>query len=131
MDSLQVRTGQVSLRILDDNGDERGIFTFNPTDIESTKRIIGLREVITQKQEEYIEADKEMKTAEERINLLSEIVNDLRDTVDKCFGEGTSQTVFGDAHSLSMFNDFIEGITPYYQKASDQRTAKYKKPTKK
>ena len=131
MDSLQVRTGQVSLRILDDEGAERGIFRFNPEDVESAKRVVDLQSVMQSKTDEFVERNKQCKTAEERIELLSETIKYFRGLIDDCFGEGTSDLVFGKAHTLSMFTDFIEGITPYYAKASEKRTAKYKKPANK
>lgn len=131
MDSLQVRTGQVSLRILDDSGEERGIFRFNPEDIESAKRVLALQEELINKDKEFIEKNKLCKTADERLELLSDTVNYFRTLIDDCFGAGTSDLVFGNAHTLSMFSDFIEGISPYYQKASAKRTAKYKKSAEK
>ncbi len=131
MDSLQVRTGQVSLRILDDSGEERGIFRFNPEDIESARKLLALQEELEVKNEEFTKRNAECKTADERIALLSETVTYFRGLIDNCFGEGTSDLVFGNAHTLSMFSDFIEGITPYYTEASAKRTAKYKKSAKK
>lgn len=131
MDSLQVRTGQVSLRILDDAGEERGIFRFNPEDVESAKKVLALQNELEIKNNEFSERNKLCKTADERIELLSETVTYFRGLIDSCFGEGTSDLVFGNAHTLSMFSDFIEGITPYYTEASAKRTAKYKKSAKK
>lgn len=127
MNSLQVRTGQISLRILDDAGEERGIFRFNPEDVESAKKVLELQDELVRKNEEFAQRNKECKTADERLELLSETVNYFRTLIDNCFGEGTSELLFGNAHTLSMFSDFIEGITPYYTEASAKRTAKYKK----
>lgn len=127
MDSLQIKTGQVSLRILDDEGNERGIFKFNPEDIESAKRVIELQDKLVASEESFAERSKECKTAEEQLALLTETVDYYKGLIDECFGEGTSQLVFGDARTLSMFGDFIEGITPYYKKASEKRTSKYRK----
>lgn len=39
MESLQIRTGRIRLEILDDTGNSRGIFSFNPTDVESAKKL--------------------------------------------------------------------------------------------
>lgn len=130
MDSLQVRTGQVSLRILDDDGEERGIFRFNPEDIESAKRVLALQDELHAKLEEFGKRNEECESAEDRVELLSETVNYLRNIIDDCFGVGTSDLVFGTARSLSMFSDFITGITPYYSKASKERTEKYRKTPK-
>lgn len=130
MDSLQVRTGQISLRILDDEGEERGIFSFNPEDVESAKQVVLLQEELKVKNEEFDKQIEECETAEQKINLLSEIVQYFRGLVDKCFGEGSSDILFGNACTLSMFYDFFEGITPYYEKASKKRMAKYQAPKK-
>ena len=132
MESLKIRTGSVSLQILDDAGLERGVFTFNPEDIESAKRVIGLQQELEHKQSELDVKAENCETDEEKVNLLIEAVDYLEDLIDKCFGTGTSNLLFGDAKTLSMFSDFFEGITPYYEKASKARMAKYsKKPAKK
>ena len=39
MESLQIRTGSISLKVLDDLGNERGIFTFNPEDVKSAEQL--------------------------------------------------------------------------------------------
>lgn len=130
MDSLQVRTGQISLRILDDNGDERGIFSFNPEDVESAKQVVLLQEELKVKNEEFDKKLEQAETTEEKVNLLADIVQYFRGLVDQCFGEGSSQILFGNACTLSMFYDFFEGITPYYEKASKKRMAKYQNPKK-
>ena len=127
MESLQVRTGQISLRILDDNGDERGIFKFNPDDVSLAKRVVELRQEIAEKQVDYEVKAASCETDEQKVDLLVEIVDHYENLIDKCFGEGSSNTLFGDAKSLSMFGDFFDGITPYYEKASKNRMAKYKK----
>lgn len=128
MESLQIRTGAISLRILDDLGEERGIFKFNPEDIESAKQVLSLQQELTEKQKEFEDRSEQCETDDEKIELLSESVAYFRNLVDKCFGDGTSDLVFGDANSLSMFYDFFEGIMPYYENASKKRMAKYSKP---
>lgn len=125
MESLKIRTGQVNLQILDDYGNERGIFSFNPEDVNSAKRILELQDELKEKSKEMETKQAACETDAEKVNLLVETVNYFRDLVDSCFGEGTSQTVFGNACTLSMFYDFFEGITPYYEKASKKRMEKY------
>lgn len=127
MDSLTIRTGEVSLRILNEAGEERGIFRFNPEDIESARRLIALQDEFNAKQEEYSQRAKECTTAEQRVELFSETISYLKGLIDNCFGEGSSKILFGDACSLSMFNDFVDGITPYYERASKKRMSKYAK----
>lgn len=130
MDSLQVRTGQISLRILDDNGDERGVFKFNPKDVEVAKKVFDLQEELQRKQVELDTRAEQCETDEDKISLLSEAVQYFRGIVDNCFGAGSSDILFGDANTLSMFADFFEGIIPYYAKASEDRIKKYSKPKK-
>ena len=130
MESLQVRTGQISLRILDDSGEERGIFRFNPQDVEVAKRVLDLQGELEIKNKEFEEQVAKCETTEEKVNLLAEMVKYFKGLVHECFGAGTSEIVFGDANTLTMFYDFFEGITPYYEKASQQRMAKYGKKKK-
>lgn len=130
MESLQVRTGQISLRILDDAGEERGIFKFNPEDVESAKMFLELQQELEEKTKDFDARAKECNTAESQVGLLSETVAYFKGLVDKCFGAGSSRIIFGDDNTLSMFNDFFEGIAPYYEKAGKKRMAKYGKKNK-
>ena len=66
-------------------------------------------------------------TDEERFNLLENVVTYYEGMIDECFGEGSSALLFGGAKTLSMFEDFFEGIMPYYEKASKDRMAKYQR----
>lgn len=125
MESLQVRTGQISLNILDDEGESRGVFKFNPTDIESAKKFMSFQSELDAKEAEYEERVKTCETAEDKMNLLSEICDYFEHIIDDCFGAGSSEVLFGGAKTLSMFDDFINGILPYYEKASQARIAKY------
>ena len=79
---------------------------------------------------QYQEIIDEYAKTEEKIKLLDEVVLYFRELIDNCFGEGSSQILFGDEKSIDMFYDFFEGITPYYEKASEDRMAKYMQPNK-
>ena len=127
MESLQVRTGQISLQILDDNGDPRGVFKFVPTDIESAKQILSLQQEVNDKYKEFQELAKSADSADKQINLLGEVVDYFESRIDSIFGEGSSKILFGNAKTLSMFEDFFTGIMPYYEKASKKRVNKYTK----
>lgn len=127
MDSLQVRTGQVSLRILDDSGEERGIFKFNPQDVESAKKVFDAEAELEKTAAEFDKKAEACQTSEEKIDLLNEAVTYYENMIDNIFGIGSSQVLFGTAKTLSMFEDFFQGIMPYYQKASDARMSKYKR----
>jgi hypothetical protein len=125
MESLQVRTGEVSLQILNDEGEVRGIFRFNPNDVKAAQNFLNIQKDFEQRAAEFQERAKHCESAEEQVEFLNELVDYFEGMIDTCFGEGSSQTLFGDAKTLSMFEDFFTGITPYYQKASEARVAKY------
>lgn len=125
MESLQVRTGQICLNILDDGGESRGIFKFNPNDLGSAQKVFAFQAELAEKEKDYEERIPECKTPEDKIKLLNEICDYFEQVIDECFGEGSSQVLFGGAKTLSMFDDFINGILPYYEKASEERVAKY------
>lgn len=128
MDSLKINTGKVRLQILDEDGNQRGIFTFNPSDIESAKRIIEIQKDFEMKNVEFQKRINAAETMEEKITILDELVTYFEKIIDDCFGEGSSQVLFGNDKSVEMFYDFFDGITPYYEKASKERMAKYIQP---
>lgn len=128
MESLKIRTGKIRLQIEDDSGEVRGIFTFNPNDVESAKRIAEVQKEFGVKNKEFQDRSTKCTTPEEQINLLNEVVDYFEKLIDDCFGAGSSEILFGDDKSIDMFLDFFEGITPYYEKASKERMAKYIQP---
>ena len=127
MQSLQVRTGQISLQILNDEGEVRGIFRFNPEDIESAKQVYRLQEELQMKEVEFEQQIKVAETPQEKLDVLDNIVAYFNNSIDSCFGTGSSEILFGGAKTLSMYDDFFTGIVPYYEKASKARVSKYKK----
>lgn len=127
MESLKISTGQISLNIIGDDGEARGKFKFNPSDVESARAMLDIQKELATKQKEFEAATKECETEESKLNMLVDVVSYFKGLIDKCFGSGSSKILFGEANTLSMFFDFFEGITPYYEKASKQRIDKYKK----
>ena len=128
MDSLKISTGRVRLQIVDEAGNQRGIFSFNPSDIESAKRVIEIQKDFEMKNAEFQKRINAAETLEEKITILDELVTYFEKVIDDCFGEGSSQVLFGDDKSVDMFYDFFDGITPYYEKASKERMARYIQP---
>lgn len=119
------------------NGDENRIIRFNPDDITFANRFYDFISEFQIKKEEFskkldsISPDDETvtlancKNTKEILDATLEICMYLRSKIDYVFGEGTSQTAFGDTNSFSMFIDFLEGITPYIRKVRSQRIKKY------
>ena len=127
MESLQIRTGQISLTILDDAGNERGVFKFNPEDIQSARKVLSLQQELAEKQVDFEIKSQACETPEDKVDMMEEVVDYFEGIIDQCFGEGSSKILFGDAKTLSMFEDFFNGIMPYYEAASKKRMAKYGK----
>lgn len=127
MESLQIRTGQISLNVLDDQGESRGVFKFNPSDIESAKQVNLVQKEFEQREVEYQQRAEKCETVEDKVALLEEVVDYMEQSIDRVFGQGSSKILFGDAKTLSMFDDFFNGIAPYYNKAAEERMAKYNK----
>lgn len=127
MESLQIRTGQISLNVLDDQGESRGVFKFNPSDIESAKQVNLVQKDFEQREVEYQQRAEKCETVEDKVALLEEVVDYMEQSIDRVFGQGSSKILFGDAKTLSMFDDFFNGIAPYYNKAAEKRMAKYNK----
>lgn len=134
MDSLRIDTGVVRLCI---NDDPDRVIEFSPTDVAFAERFFGLiadfeaQEKIYQSKAKELQESKELdeygipKNAGESIKLLRESCDFVRSKIDEVFGAGTSQTAFGTANTLDMFEQFFRGITPFVQKARDKQVQKY------
>ena len=51
----------------------------------------------------------------------------LREGIDRTFGPGTAQTVFGSRDSVAMAARFFRGVTPYIRKARQGELDRYLK----
>lgn len=140
MSNININTGEIRLTI---NDDESRVIVFNPNDLEFANNLYELLAELENKEKEYRARESEIdKNTEvnsygipvnlkEKIGLLKETCDYMREKVDAVFGEGTSQTVFGSVNTLDMFEQFFEGITPYIEKVRSAKTSKYTKNNKK
>ena len=134
MDSIRINTGIVRLMIDDDP--ER-VIAFNPEDVAFAEAFFNLYDDINRKQAELEAHAKEIaengKTDEvgmpinagDHIALLRDLIQYMRDGIDDVFGPGTSQTAFGNVYSLNSLISFIEGVTPYIEKARENKVSAY------
>ena len=128
MNELHISTGAVRLDIIRDD-ENVGVFKFNPKNLAEAQRYAEVVSEMEKKKVEYLEKAKTLDAENDtkgKIDFLIEYVKEMRNDIDKIYGEGTSDLVFGDTLDIDMFFDFIEGLAPYYKKASSERTAKYK-----
>lgn len=129
MDTLKINVGSISLKVVDDNNNERGVFTFNPNDIVTANKFFSLMQEIDTKQEEFTQKELQIKDEDTKgkLDLVCEVIDYFEDKIDEIFGDGTSNLLFGNNKTIDMFNDFFDGIAPYYEKVSKQRMDKYTK----
>lgn len=134
MDSIRCNDGKIKLMV---NDDPDRVIAFDPDDVYFLDKLYCLMGDMEKKKAEFAEAEKELnkETAvdgygipvnmRQKLKLLKDICLFFREQIDQIFGEGTSQTVFGDSNSLDMFEQFFAGITPYIQKNREEKLAKY------
>lgn len=126
MGKLIINTGEIALDVEDAQGNKRGTFCFNPTDILIAKKMLDMQADVSEKMSEFEAKEAEIEKPEDKVQFLFEVTEYYRNMIDNIFGAGSSQILFGDAHTLGMIDDFIKGITPYFNKASEKRMKKYK-----
>lgn len=134
MQSLHINTGEIRLCV---NDDPDRVIAFNPTDISFAERFYNLLGEFEEKEKEYRQKAEELQANTEldkmglpknfrgSIALLRDTSGFLRDKIDDVFGDGTSQSVFGTANTLDMFEQFFTGITPFVQSAREQKISKH------
>lgn len=139
MDSLQINTGEKRIPVIRD-GVSAGEIVFNPSDVLFAEKFYALIGEFETKMNEYkarAEAlDKIKETGEhnipvnteERMAVLHEACEYVRERIDNLFGENASQVAFGNALSMDTFQQFFEGITPFIKTARADKVAKYTSP---
>lgn len=122
------------------NDDPEREVIFNPYDVGFVDRFFSMLDDVENKQAEYeqkledIRKDKSPssygipRALKEEVKLSAEICRYMREQVDFVFGEGTSQTVFGDVNTVEMFGEFFAGIAPRVSAARSKATKKYTAP---
>lgn len=134
MDSLNINTGEKRIAI---NGDESRLLIFNPSDVLFVERFYKLIGEFENKLTDYQKRSKELEADNTpngnnmpanmaaRLELVKEACEYSRESIDKVFGAGTSQIVFGDTLSLDAVQQFFEGITPHISAARSEKVQKY------
>lgn len=128
MAELQVKTGKIKLDIIRD-GEKVGVFTFNPSNLEESKKHAEIVKKLEESQDVQLAKAKDVDdngSELERINFMKDIICDMRNIIDDVYGKGTSEMLFGDCYSAETINDFFVQLRSYYEKASKERKTKYK-----
>ena len=141
MKNITIDAGIVDITI---NKDPDRVISFNPLDTlfsEKFYRMIDIfktKDVEIQKEIKKIDAVKEVDehglpiNTAETLALMRELCDYCREQIDVLFGEGTSQTAFGDAKVFEQIEQFLNGVVPYIKKARETKIKEYTKkpPTK-
>lgn len=133
--AINITTGEKIVPIIRD-GNVVGELSFNPTDVLFAERFYALLGDMQKNLKEYKAQGEALKKAakdedgmpvnmQEHITLQRELCDYLREKVDKVFGDGSSQKVFGDNRNLEIYKQFFDGMMPFFQQARAERVAMY------
>lgn len=133
---LVINTGEKRIPIIRD-GKSAGEVVFNPNDTLFVEKLYLLIGDFQEKIKDYesrakaIDENKEVDQLGLPANLMSgfalikEISDYTKSEIDKVFGDGTSQIVFGDSNSIDVFGQFFDGIIPYVKKVRQKKIESY------
>ena len=139
MSSIQLLNQDVIvLDILNGRGEKVDEFEFDPFDAEfaanfydflselhkKDQLIKGKVQALT-KQDKAANSFGLSKANELYFKENLELVNFVRIQFDKVFGEGTCDRLFGKSKNAALYIDFIEQLTPYFDKAREKKLSKY------
>lgn len=132
MDGLNIAGENVRLCI---DNDETRVIEFYPTDVAFAENFYALAaEFETRRRDIQARAAEIAKGGGTRLEksraalaLTREAFTALREGIDRTFGAGTAQTVFGDRDSLDMAARFFRGVTPYIRRARQKELDRYLK----
>jgi len=139
MDSLQIKSSKKRIQITDENGDEKGVLEFNPSEVSFIEKYQDLLINFTEKSGEIDELRQSTELAEsnseeirEQSKIIFDAVGELYDffekEIDTLFGDGVSSMLFSKERDINEYTQFLEGIAPFIQGERAKKTAKYESP---
>jgi hypothetical protein len=139
-DVLNISTGTQQLEIRRDGVLTGECIDLNPTDTGWMERFYQLlkdlhesKDAINKRYDELskIEGNDAMgipNVMGPGLEYSREVIQDLRNKIDKVFGESTSQKVFGGTMKFEVIEQFFNGILPYIEAARKPMVEKYGPP---
>lgn len=133
---LKINTGFTIIPIERD-GESVGSISFNASDAVWVEKLYSLFEKLESKEKEYAKKEEKLAKSTEldkygipknfkgQVALYRESCEYVREEIDLLFGVGTSEIVFGSTNSFEVFNQFLNGITPFVQKTREEKMGKY------
>ena len=138
MDSLQIKSGKKRIQITDEDGKEKGVLEFNPSEITFIEKYQDLLINFTEKSGEIdalrISAKDAMSgdNVREQSDIIFTAVKELYDffenEVDALFGVGTSSMLFSKERDVDEYTQFLEGIAPFIQGERAKKLEQYAPP---
>ncbi len=141
MDSLQIKSGKKRIQITDENGGEKGVLEFNPSEFAFIEKYQELLINFTEKSGKIdelrqaaglVEVDSE--NIREQSDVIFTAVKELYDffenEIDGLFGTGTSAMLFSEERDVDEYHQFLEGIAPYIQGERAKKMARYAPPSR-
>lgn len=123
---LKIGTGLKAIPIKDDFDEVRGTFKFAPGDSMAYSKLKVIVREIEKKQKEINAMIEEEKSDDEILEETNLLIQYMIDSIDNLYGKGSSNILFGESHdSIIMFEDFFNGIIPFYEEYRQQRVNKY------
>lgn len=131
MESIRVKSKDAYIIEVNDNGDT---IEFDLTDIglpfalerayrkvQEATQWLRAQQVIISKKPDVVKKG-EMISAKERETLEAyrETFKRMRAAIDDFAGEGASEKIFGQKNYLEMFNDFMDAMSPHFEKMKMQ-----------
>lgn len=134
--SLKIDDGKIRIAV---NDDPDRVIAFNPNDINFIKRLyqmIGDFEELEQKSKSKIakiekklgSTKNDVLAAKDAIDMWDEIFDALDAALVELFGEGADKKITGGVRNQSVYEQFIDGITPFIQQARSEILEKYAHP---
>lgn len=117
------------------DNDESRVIEFYPTDVSFAENFYALAAEFEERQNDIkarsaaiAEGDgSKLEKSRAELALTREAFAFLREGIDRTFGPGTAQTVFGSRDSVAMAARFFRGVTPYIRKARQGELDRYLK----
>jgi len=137
MENIVIDTGVKRIMV---NDDPARVIEFNPSDLIFVEKFYQLISEFETKLTEYqthAEENEKVSTLgtdglpvnmAARLALLHDACDYICERIDYVFGESTSQKAFAGARTLDMFEQFLNGISPFISKTRREKIAKYTNP---
>ena len=132
--NINISSDEITLTI---NSDPNRIIKFNPKDVAFAERFYILLGELKEKLEEFKKRSEQLELVKEnndlgvpvnfseRLQIINEACNYMKVKIDTVFAPGTSKTVFGDSNQIEAFEQFLNGLLPYFEKARAPILAQY------